>query len=143
MMSKLSMSRPEKIVFSAYGHKIGKDFTPNMYISFEEMKVDSGVGKNFDLSTGEFKVFIEGIYEFNFHAGVCDEDTTIAIKRNGVTEFIISNKDTEAHFPIYANWLMKLEKNDRIQLKVESGHVDAENNEGEHAIRMFSGKLLV
>ena len=127
----------DRIFFNVYGDAT-KDSGFKSLIEFDEMQVDSGVGKNFNLKTGEFKVPRKGTYEFSFSAGSCYQPTDIGIQKNGVTKLQLTNRgsgSSNQHIPISSNWLMNLDKGDRIQLKVIVGHVDSQS-------RIFTGKLL-
>ena len=134
LKSKVNANR---IFFNAFGGKT-KNVDLKSLIEFDEMQVETGVGKNFNLKTGEFKVPTKGTYEFSFSAGSCYQPTDIGIQKNGVTELQLTNRGTGSsnqHVPISSNWIMNLDKDDKIQLKVLTGHVDAES-------RIFTGKLL-
>ena len=72
-----------------------------------------------NLKSGEFKVPTKGVYEFSFSAGSCYQPTDIGIQKNGVTELQLTNRgtgSTNQHIPISSNWIMNLDKDDKIQL---------------------------
>ena len=121
-------------LFSAYGLN-GQSFCSNEVITFEKVFVDSREGENFNLNTGELTVPISGNYEFSLYASKCDSSTNVYIQKNGNLEFYLHNSDSRYN-PISASWQMKLEKEDKISLKVTQGCVRYSYP------RLFSGKLL-
>ena len=139
LKSKVNANR---VFFNAYGDSKQDDGGFESLIKFDVLLVETGVESNFNLNTGEFKVPIKGTYEFSFSAGSCIQPTDIGILKNEVTEMLLTNRGSSPgghspsqHVPISSNWLMNLNKNDSLQLKVLAGHVDTKS-------RMFTGKLL-
>lgn len=124
-----------RVLFSAFGQN-GVNFGSNTVITFEKLFADSGEGRNFNLSTGELKIPISGIYEFSFYAARCVSGTYVYIQKNGNLDFNLYNSDSD-YDSISANWQMQLEKDDKVSLKVTSGRVYSSTY-----TRLFSGKLL-
>ena len=125
------------IIFSAYNISY-REFTVGQYITgFEEFLIN--MGDNFSLTDGIFTAPRNGIYEFSasiYHERHVGEPHHLAVVRN--SEQVVKFQDTQ-YATLTFNWIMKLQRGDKIQLQVESGLFYCDNLQ---ANCIFNGKIL-
>ena len=116
-------------------------FTVGQYITgFAEFLIN--IGDSFTLSDGLFTAPRNGTYEFSisiFHQG--DGRNVLAVVRNSeqVMKFNDHGTGKNMDYTLTFNWIMKLQRGDKIQLQVESGSFYCDN---ELANCIFNGKIL-
>ena len=130
-----------RVIFSAIRKGDG-DVNSGEIITLTEMEVNVGQGMNPD--TGEFTVPVTGVYSFSLSARTNDDDpnTNVAIYKNDVYQFRISNYNGEGH-NYFTNlsyaWTFVLTKGDKLHLKLTKNGLDVY---GEDFI-WFNGQLLM
>ena len=133
------------IIFSA--HMNPGTFTSGAYITgFAEFLTN--VGDSFTLSDGIFKAPRNGIYEFScsfFHRD--DKDNILAVVKNGaqILKFNDFAGDLRPNFTLTFNWIMELQRGDKVQLQVVLGDFYCSHNIDQgygNCDCVFNGKLL-
>ena len=117
------------IIFSAYNISY-REFTVGQYITgFEEFLIN--LGDSFTLS--------DGIYEFSasiHHQRHVGGDVVLAVVRN--SEQVVKFQDTQ-YATLTFNWIMKLQRGDKIQLQVVEGVFLCANG---NRNCIFNGKII-
>ena len=125
------------IIFSAY-IKPQTTFTDGQYITgFKEFLIN--IGESFTLSDGIFTAPRNGIYEFSasiHHQRHVGGDVVLALVRN--SEQVVKFQDTQ-YATLTFNWIMKLQRGDKIQLQVVEGVFLCANG---NRNCIFNGKII-
>ena len=130
------------IVFSTHRMiKSPTEFTGGQYITgFAEFLIN--IGDSFTLSDGLFTAPRNGIYEFSisiFHQG--DGRNVLAVVRNSeqVMKFNDHGFGNYMDYTLTFNWIMKLQRGDKIQLQVVEGVFLCDNG---NRNCIFNGKII-
>ena len=116
-------------------------FTVGQYISgFAEFLIN--IGDSFTLTDGIFTAPRNGNYEFSaslYHRG--DGGHCLAVVRNSEQVLRFQDAPTPKYidFTLTFNWIMKLQRGDKIQLQVKAGSFYCDNG---NANCIFNGKIL-
>ena len=111
-------------------------------MAFSDFHVN--VGNTFDLSTGTFTVPVKGIYEFSFSGnGAKNSQYGIHVHKNGkrIHGFFTRSAEREdngAYDNLASTWLLSLDVNDTVRLKINYGGFFTNRN----MYRVFNGKLI-
>ena len=129
------------IVFSTHGMNSTR-FDVGQYITgFAEFLIN--IGDSFTLSDGIFTAPRNGIYEFSASLyGSGHGASVLAVVRNSEQVVKLVNKfgvDDYNYYLLTFNWIMKLQRGDKIQLHVVAGRFYCDNN---HANCIFNGKII-
>ena len=134
---------PEVISFAAYKSTPGYT-NMHLFVTFNHIVYNHGNG--LDKDTGAFTAPKTGIYQFSFQgrfggSGSNDECMVIVVKNNvfenTVQKFIVVNDDSQWVVGT-STWIMDLEANDVIKIKVNKGQVFS----GPLATVNYSGYLV-
>ena len=113
-------------------------FTEGQYITgFAEFLIN--IGDSFTLSDGIFTAPRNGIYEFSasiHHQRHVGGDVVLAVVRN--SEQVVKFQDTQ-YATLTFNWIMKLQRGDKIQLQVIVGTFYCDNH---NANCIINGKII-
>ena len=116
-------------------------FTAGQYITgFKEFLLN--IGESFTLSDGIFTAPRNGIYEFSASLHHQDKySNTLAVVRNSaqVLRFTDFQNGGPSHWALTFNWIMKLQRGDKIQLQVVAGAFYCDNG---NLDCIFNGKII-
>ena len=116
-------------------------FTAGQYITgFKEFLLN--IGESFTLSDGIFTAPRNGIYEFSASLHHHDDGSNaLAVVRNSaqVLRFSAFQNGGPSDWTLTFNWIMKLQRGDKIQLQVVQGQFYCDNI---YAYCIFNGKIL-
>ena len=112
------------------------EFKVGQYITgFAEFLIN--IGDSFTLSDGIFTAPRNGIYEFSASLyGSGHGASVLAVVRN--SEQVVKFQDTQ-YATLTFNWIMKLQRGDKIQLQVVYGTFYCDNG---NANCIFNGKII-
>ena len=134
------------IIFSAHNNP-GTAFSAGAYITgFAEFLTN--VGDSFTLYNGIFEAPRNGIYEFSTSYYHWDANHDIlAVVKNGaqVLKFVdTSNANYKSDWTLTFNWIMELQKGDKVRLQVVVGtfYCGRRGDDVGHYSCIFNGKLL-
>ena len=130
------------IIFSAYSIP-DTNFIAGQYITgFKEFLIN--IGDSFTLTDGIFTAPRNGNYEFSASLYHYDDGSNVlAVVRN--SEHVVKFQDAAGFTTTYIdwtltfNWIMKLQRGDKIQLQVVQGQFYCDNI---YAYCIFNGKIL-
>ena len=116
-------------------------FDVGQYITgFAEFLIN--IGDSFTLSDGIFTAPRNGIYEFSasiYHQANGGGGHVLAVVRNSERVLRFRNGYGAEDDLLTFNWIMKLQRGDKIQLHVVAGRFYCDNN---HANCIFNGKII-
>ena len=113
-------------------------FGAGQYITgFAEFLIN--IGDSFTLSDGIFTAPRNGIYEFSASLYGNDGASVLTVVRN--SEQVVKFQDAllDNYDLVTFNWIMKLQRGDKIQLQVVAGQFYCDN---ENANCIFNGKII-
>ena len=101
----------------------------------------TNIGESFKLADGTFKAPRNGIYEFSASAQSMNINNRLTIVKNEtqILTFFNYSGNEKGHMTLTFNWIIELQKGDRIRLQVSSGNFRCNSYYGDC---IFNGKFL-